>query len=178
MKISLRCVDYMLRRRPTCEAAKNYAAFFAARIFAHLFRCASAIALRLAADILRPLVLPRLFRPFADSAAKVLPKALTAAASAFNCRSASAFTFVSFRASFCKAASKFIRTLPARKTTPSLPKRKAEEMTVSDGESRLAFLAVRPLTVRPVDKWKQTRVETSAYCFYATMSMLIKFSAG
>src|SRR5215472_17331297 len=50
---------------------------------------------------------------------------------AFNCRSPSAFTFVSFRASFCNAASSFIRILPASKTTPSLSKRKAEEITVT-----------------------------------------------
>src|SRR2546430_6787533 len=65
------------------------------------------------------------FRPLAESAARELPKALTAALIAFNCRSRLAFAFVSFCASFCNAASSFIRTLPAHPTLSS-PKRKAE----------------------------------------------------
>ena len=58
--------------------------------------CASAIALRPAADILWPFLLPRLLRrPLAESAAIVLPKAFTAALIAFNWRSELAFAFVS-----------------------------------------------------------------------------------
>ena len=90
--------------------------------------CASAIALRPAALILWPFLLPRfLRRPLAESAARLLPKAFTAALIAFNCRSRLSFAFVSFRASFCNAASSFIRILPAtsyakcsKKKSPSL----------------------------------------------------------
>src|SRR5215831_161573 len=87
----------------------TYAVFFAARAFAHLARCAFAMRAFADADICRFVF----FRPLADSAARVLPKAFTAAPIAFNCRSTTAFTFVSFRASFCNAASSFIRLLPA-----------------------------------------------------------------
>src|SRR2546430_10403223 len=41
------------------------------------------------------------FRPLAESAARELPKAFTAALIAFNCRSRLSFAFVSFCASFC-----------------------------------------------------------------------------
>src|SRR5205807_9675984 len=80
------------------------------------------------------------FRPLAESAARELPKALTAALIAFNCRSRLAFAFVSFCGSFCNAASSFIRTLPAHPTLSSL-KRKAEGLflrLLCDGSAQVA----------------------------------------
>ena len=48
-----------------------------------------------------------------------------------------------------------IKTLGMGGLFPSLRKRKPEEITVPDGGSSLVFLALRP-----VDKWKQTRVDS------------------
>jgi hypothetical protein len=94
------------RRFQFAERYLGYEVFFR---LAHLAFWARLIAALPAADILRFLF----FRPLAESAARELPKAFRAALMPFNCRSRLAFAFVSFRASFCNAASSFIRILPA-----------------------------------------------------------------